>query len=127
MKQYKDMKYTKSPFKVARTLLLEFGESMDDLTKMYGVQATMNFAMAEKEEQVEIDSQLDMDADLAQGWRKLILHILQSALYGAENQEEALAEVFQAIKDMQTVKERMSWTNGNLEVWEMMEIMTRNG
>jgi len=133
MKQYKDMKYTKSPFNVLKTLLIEFGkEGKEDMIKAYGVDQTLNFVFAEGEDKKEMDTymaeNMGLDMGIMQGWRELIMKIIRTALFEAEKKEEALVEIFRAIRDMETIKERMAILEMNgdeMQMWDVMELMTR--
>jgi hypothetical protein len=65
---------------------------------------------------------------MMEGTRKLIFTILQSALYDAEKKEEALIEIFRAMRDCTEMKKRMMLKKEmgeEINKWEVMEMLTR--
>merc|ERR1719162_1554133 len=65
---------------------------------------------------------------MMEGTRKLIFTILQSALYDAEKKEEALIEIFRAMRDCTEMKKRMMLKKKmgeEINKWEVMEMLTR--
>ena len=133
MSQYKDMKYRRDPFSVMKTLKLDFmnGGQFDSMVSMYGAGEALKFVFAQGEEKVAMDMKAvaeGKDLGMMEGTRKLIFTILQSALYDAEKKEEALIEIFRAMRDCTEMKKRMMLKKKmgeEINKWEVMEMLTR--